>query len=359
MKVYFDTQNAYYLPQYWPVCAELSRRGHTCTFVLYGDDGLALPDGDGLAGHGVKSLRVNDSTEAHALYKEHKPDWILFGNGFEGLDEIHESSNSAQLGHGIGPKPSYYHKSYTPMSVRFIEGSLRLETIQKLYPTGTFVQTGFAKLDPLFSGEEPGLDLVAAGLDSDKPTILYAPTFKPSTLECFPDAWPRDFGDYNILVKPHAFTLTKPRYRKQRKKLVKWSKFDNVYVSKVEEVSLLPFMMVADLLMSEASSTLFEFAALDRPVVVCNFPNLHWTYRGPFRYRYNRRFNNDNTVEYTDLGQHVSSYAGVRAAVVHQLRHLEEYQTRRHQYTVDHVGPTDGRASARIADYLEAHIKQV
>ncbi len=357
MQVYFDTQNDYYLPQYWPVCEQLLLRGHRCTFVLYGDATKGTTSAKFLEGRGADVQWVNSAEQALELFVEQRPQWILFGNGINGLDLVHKNSYSAQLGHGIGPKPSYYQKSNAQMTVRFIEGSLRLEKIRELFPNGTFVQTGFAKLDPLFSGSEPGLDLKAARLDPERPTILFAPTFKPSSLECFPNAWPKDFPEYNILIKPHAFTLTKRRYRSQQKKLARWAKFENVYVSKITEVSLLPFMKVADLIMSEASSTLFEFAALDRPIVVCDFFKLHWTYRGPFRHRFDRRFNNSSTVEYTDIGQHVSSYKEVKAAVHQQLDHPEEYQTRRAQYTEDHVGPTDGLASERIADYLESMVK--
>jgi hypothetical protein len=357
MKVYFDTQNDYYIPQYWPVCEKLLARGHECTFVVYGDQDSGSAVGDFLADRPVEVLWVSEAAEAHGVYTSKRPEWILFGNGFLDLDAIHEHSQTAQLGHGIGPKPSYYHKSYTPMSVRFMEGALRLETIRKLYPEGHFVQVGFAKLDPLFSGTEAGIDIAAVGLDPSKPTILYAPTFKPSSLERFPNNWPKDFADYNILVKPHAFTLTKSRYKNQQRKLARWAKFDNVHVSSIKDLSLLPFMKVADLLMSEASSTLFEFAALDRPVIVCDFFKLNWTYMGPFRYRFNRRFNNDSTVQYTDIGQHASSYKDVLAAVRQQLAGPDEYGERRQQYTLDHVGPTDGQASARIADYLELQVK--
>ena len=304
----------------------------------------------------LSSRWFDTRNQALEYYLSKKADWVFFGSGANFMDELHQVSRSVQLGHGVGPKPSYYRKSDIPMTVRFIEGELRLNVIQGMYPRDTFVQVGYSKLDPLFQGIEPGLDFHALGLEVSKPTILYAPTFNPSSLECFPDTWPSAFQDFNILIKPHTFTYTRPGYKGQRKKLKKWAQFGNVYVAGIEEVSLLPFMKHADILLSEASSTLFEFVALDRPVIVCDFYKLKWFYRGLFRYRFERRFGQDNVI-YKDIGRHVSSFHELPEAVHDELEHPERYRENRVQYTKDHIGKVDGQASRRIVDYLEASIQ--
>ncbi len=238
------------------------------------------------------------------------------------------------------------------MTVRFIEGELRHRIIQEMYPEDCFVQVGYSKLDPLIQGTETGLDYPALELDESKQTILYAPTFNPSSLERFPSNWPSRFAEYNILIKPHSFTYTRQQYGGQRAKLEKWSQFDNVHVAEAEAVSLLPYMKHADILLSEASSTLFEFVALDRPVIVCDFYKLKWFYRGPFRYRFDKRFMQDNVI-YRDIGRHVTSFKELPDAVKDELQNPERFRQRRAGYTLDHVGPMDGRASERIVDYLE------
>jgi hypothetical protein len=355
MKVIFDTLNSYYLPQYLPIYKELNRRGHQISFLCYknkDDEGsvdivfgrLDLPR------HWVK-----DEEEARVYYLQGKADWVIFGNAISYIDDLHSVSKSAQLGHGIGPKPSYYHKSKVPMTVRFIEGALRLEKIQELYPNDVFVQVGYSKLDPLIDGQEKGLDLQNLGLDPSKQTILYAPTFNPSSIGRFPNNWPKRFSDYNILVKPHGFTYTRQRYGAQRKKLEAWSKFSNVYVADPQEVSLLPFMKSADILLSEASSTLFEFLALERPVIVCNFYKLKWSYRGPFRYRFEKRFGKDNVI-YKDIGFHANSYGELKKLIEKQLAEPGLYKEERARYRSEHVGPVDGLASVRIVDYLEENL---
>lgn len=354
MYIIFDTRNIYYLPQYLPVYDELMRRGHRCGFVCYRNKDDESQSMQIFSDLGISVEWFDHWQQAIDYYLEEKADWIIFGSKVSSIDRIHSVSRSAQLGHGIGPKPSYYRKSDTGMTVRFIEGELRLEIIRDMYPQDTFVQAGFSKLDPIILGKESGLDYQALGLDPSRKTILYAPTFNPSSLEKFPNNWPRDFQAFNILIKPHSFTYSRARYSGQRRKLKKWSRFDNVYVADPKEVSLLPFMKHADILLSEASSTLFEFVALDRPVIVCDFFKLKWFYRGPFRYRFERRFNQDNVV-YKDIGRHVSSYRELAEAVRQELGNPEQFQSNREQYTRDHVGPVDGQASVRIVDYLEQH----
>jgi CDP-glycerol glycerophosphotransferase (TagB/SpsB family) len=353
MFVIFDTVNVYYIPQFQPIFEELKRKGHQVALVCYKNKNKRDSFESILKQLDIQYYWVEDDKSAAQQYQKLKPDWIFFGKGFNYLDQVHQYSKSVQIGHGVGPKPSYYHKSSTPMTVRFMEGKMRLDKIRILYPNDKFVQVGFSKLDPMFNGTEPGLDYKLLGLSNEKPTILYAPTFNPSSLERFPDKWPQDFSGYNILIKPHTFTYTRAQYAGQRKKLAKWAECDNVYLAKEDELSLLPFMKNADILLSEASSTLFEFAALDKPVIVCDFFKLKWSYRGIFKSRFEKRFGKDNVL-YKDIGRHVASYKELRVAIEQQLANPQEYSDRRKQYTFDHVGPTDGQSAARIVEYLES-----
>lgn len=238
------------------------------------------------------------------------------------------------------------------MTVRFMEGKKRLQKIRTLYPEDNFVQAGFSKLDPLFNPDTKNSFSYPDTLDPDKKTILYAPTFNPSSIEKFPDNWPEDFLNYNIIIKAHSISLSRPRYTKQRRKFKLWSQYKNVYLAKETEYSLVPFMAISDILLSEASSTLFEFAALDRPVIVCDFYQLKWTYRGILKFRFNKRFKTDNVL-YKDIGNHVNAYRELRLSIPQQLKNISEYHIQRKQHTHDHVGQTDGKVSKRIADYLD------
>lgn len=351
MLILFDTSNIYYLPQFMPIVRLLLVREHTVKLVCYRNN--IKPEFESvISDSGVDFEWVEDAKGASCLYAQLQADWIFFANEYRYIPQLPVMTRTVQLGHGVGPKPSYYHKSSTPMTVRFMEGCERLVKIKLLYPDDVFVQVGYPKLDPVISGDEKGVDVSDLGLDPAKKTVLYAPTFNPSSLECFPDDWPNLFLDYNILIKPHTFTYTIDAYKKQRSKLSKWSRFNNVFVAGEDELSIVPYMKTADILLSEASSTLFEFAALDKPVIVCNFFKLKWTYRGPFKYRFEKRFGKDNVL-YEGIGLHVNRFSELLKAIPQQLGSPDEYQANRAQFTSDHVGPMDGRASARIVEYIE------
>ena len=351
LKIIFDIQELYYLAQYLPVYQELKKRGAECTFVIYENKDFNELLKKVIQTEGLSSVWVKDEREALTHYLQQKADWVMFGNHFFDIDSLHKVSQSAQFGHGVGPKMSYYTKSSTLMSVRFVEGKRRLNILNKMYPEGRFVQTGFAKLDPLFNHEIEPFNLEKVGLDPKKKTLLYAPTFYPSSLECFSDNWPEEFENYNLIVKPHFFSLSKSKYKAQRKKLEKWAKARNVYVAEMSEHSLLPFMAIADLLISEASSALFEFAALDKPIVWCDFLKLRWTYRGPLKFRFTKRMDQD-ILNFADLGVHASKYRELKSVVRQQLANPDEFFNKRKEYTEQLVGITDGKSAQRIADYL-------
>ena len=232
-----------------------------------------------------------------------------------------------------------------------MEGEYRLNRLQEMFPEKTFVDTGYAKLDPIIQGTERGLDLAALGMDPNKKTLLYAPTFYPSSIEKMAKNWPEQFAEYNILLKPHYFSLSKPNYKKQKNLLVHWAGFSNVYLAQAEEANLLPFMASADVLISDASSALFEFAALNKPVVWCDFYHLRWSYRGIFRFRFENRVDQD-LYKYADVAAHAKTYNELKQVVDQQVNSPDLFATQRAKYTAELVGAVDGLCSQRIVDYL-------
>lgn len=351
MTVVFDVQELYYLPQYLPIQYELSKRGQiNISFVFYRgqfDDLIeSIVDAENLSRHWV-----NNQSEANSYYQIKKADWVFFSNSFPFLDDLHLVSRSAQIGHGIGAKGSYYTQSDTPTTVRFVEGEYKTSRLRSMYPNSKFINAGFSKLDPILNGEVCGLDLKSLSLDPAKKTIIYAPTFYPSSIERFPKNFPEDFQEFNIIIKPHYFSLSKEKYKGQRKLLELWAKYTNVYLAQVDDYSLVPFMAIADLLISDTSSAIIEFAALDKPVIWCNFLKLRWTYRGVFSYRFKKRMDKDYQ-EYSKVAVRSDSYKMLRRKVSEQLLNPKALSNQRLRYAEKMAGNLDGKASKRIVDYL-------
>lgn len=284
MNIFFDIQHLYYLPQYLPVFRQLKKLGAEVQLLCYrsSDDELQAICNKVISDLNMPAIWIEGWSDALTVYLDKKPDWIVFGNSVKDLDKLHAVSKTAMMGHGIGPKSCYYDVSKEPTTVRFVEGQHRLKRLKALYPDSNFVDTGYAKLDAAFDNTENNITLEQLGLDPSRPTILYAPTFYPSSIEKFSKSFPKDFSDYNIIIKPHFFTLTKAKYKKQRNRLSEWVNSENVYLASTSDYNLMPFMAIADIMLSDASSAIFEFAALNKPVVWCDFYQLRWTYRGPF-----------------------------------------------------------------------------
>lgn len=351
MDIFFDVQELYYLPQYLPVHHEFAKRNQGNTTFIFHHGKFDKIIEDIIQKENLNHIWVNNKSEANEYYQKKKADWIFFGNTFPFLDEIHKVSKSIQLGHGVGPKSSYYTKSDTPTTVRFVEGEYRKNRLKSMYPDNNFVNVGFCKLDPIINGEISRFDLASVGLDQNKNTIVYAPTFYPSSLERFPEDFPEDFPEFNIMIKPHYFSLSKEKYKKQRQLLSHWSSYNNVYLAKVSDYSLVPFMATADLLMSDASSAIIEFAALDKPVLWCNFLKLRWNYRGIFSYRFKNRMDKDYN-EYAKIAVQSDSYEMLKNNVRNQIANPKALSEQRLHYANKMVGTLDGNASKRIIDYL-------
>ncbi len=370
MKIIFDVRQLYYLPQYLPVYEKLIAGNIHCYFLFYTAEDKTL---DLISKQVIKQLNLpvqwmDNWLDALKHYQNEKAEWIIFGNTIDNNEELHKISKTAMMQHGIGPKRCYYDVSNNFASVRFVEGNHRLNRLKALYPSGNFVDTGYAKLDPLFNktslNEAPininkkqqlnnqTISLTELGLCNEKPTLLYAPTFYPSSIECFSKSFPDDFSNYNIIIKPHFFSLTKPRYKKQKKLLEHWGTFNNVYLAPLIDYNLVPFMNISDIMISDASSAIFEFAALDKPIAWCDFYKLRWGYRGLLSFRFKKRLDTDITF-FESMTNRVNQYSELIKQIDLINSNKSALSSHRKEITIKLAGKTDGHCSERIIKYLK------
>jgi hypothetical protein len=351
--VIFDVQHLYYLPQYLPVACALRELGVKVDFVLHQEPGYDEVKTSTLSKKGFNHQFIPDGSSVLSFYQSQNVDWIIFGNKppFSADEKSILSAKLALMQHGIGPKACYYNVSEFPFDVRFVEGESRLSRLQALFPTRTFVDTGYAKLDPIFDGTEPPRTIEQLGLEKGKLTILYAPTFFPSSIEKFKNDWPLTLKKYNIIIKPHFFSMTKKKYVKQREKIERWASFDNVYVAQKHEFCLVSFMQIADVMLSDASSAIFEFAAMNRPVVWCDFSQTRWSYSGLFKFRLKKRLDSDLSLFHYIA--HRATSPNLANELIEQCVVSPHAKSKiRQTITNKMVGKRDGLCSQRIAKYL-------
>lgn len=353
-RVLFDTRELYFLTQYLPVRRALLRRGAEVGFVAYNNRPEVL-DRMRLAFEraALPVVWCESKEDGLAHYQRVAPDWVVCGNSYRYRRELPPRTRTAMLYHGIGMKSDVYSPGLVKLDVRFVEGPHYTRELRRRFPAANLVEVGYAKVDPLFwpAEERPRIDLAEKGLDPARPTLLYAPTHSPSSFGRMADDWPAEFRDYNLLVKPHFLSYVSSQHADHRRKMERWKRAPNVYVATPDEFDPLPLMAVSDLLISDASSVLFEFAATDRPVVWCDFLKLPWTRRGIFRHRLKKRM--DETIDrYRDIGAHAARYPDLLGVVRAELAQPGRHSAARRAHTAELVGPTDGRVSERIADYL-------
>lgn len=354
MRVVFDARELYFLTQYLPVWRALRRRGVECAFACYHNRPTQLAAMHAAVERLALPARWFETKEdGLAWYQSEPPDWIVFGNGYGYLAELARATRTAQLYHGIGTKTDVYSPTLMQMDVRFVEGPHYLARLREMYPQANLAQVGYAKVDPFAypEDERPRLDLAALGLDPRRKTILYAPTHMPSSFPKMADSFPADFAEFNLLVKPHSLSFFGGKRKSHRRLMELWSRAPNVHVAPFDVFDPLPYMTAADLMISDESSVLFEFAVQDRPIVWCDFLWVHWTRRGPLAYRLKRRM--DASVDpYRNLAAHAPRYRDLRRIVDEELANPGRLRAARRRAVEAMVGPTDGRVGERIADYL-------
>jgi CDP-glycerol glycerophosphotransferase (TagB/SpsB family) len=139
---------------------------------------------------------------------------------------------------------------------------------------------GFPKLDALLAdARDPKSARAALGLEPERPTAIYAPTFSPcSSLQESGELIVETLlaAGYNVIVKLHDRSLDPdPRYSGG----VDWrGRFhglaDPERLLFAEYPDSNPYLRASDIMVTDHSTIGFEFCALDRPVIVYDAPQL-------------------------------------------------------------------------------------
>lgn len=135
--------------------------------------------------------------------------------------------------------------------------------------------TGYIGLERLFKG-----DVIAppTALIDSQSCILYAPSARPhiSSAPMIAEA-PIDYlrgdrADVTVVIKPHPDT-----FHHHGDWIRHWRKaandHENVVLVDDPEADIIPYLKSADVLITDASSVMFDFLAVDRPILLMRNPN--------------------------------------------------------------------------------------
>jgi hypothetical protein len=208
-----------------------------------------------------------------------------------------------------------------------------------------FWETGYPQLDPLFRrAPAPPLPL-----DPGRPALLYAPTWNLglSSADMLGDRLINLIRGrapaVNVLIKPHPVIGDwRPRWMGRWRRMA--AAHPNVHLVEDTHADVVPYLLAADVLLSDASSVIFEFLALDRPIILVSNPRraADPAWRPA-----------DIVWQWRDLAHEIHDPDELPAAVEEALKDPDTRGARRAAYARRLFGPfTDGRNAERVAERI-------
>jgi CDP-glycerol glycerophosphotransferase (TagB/SpsB family) len=152
----------------------------------------------------------------------------------------------------------------------FVEGDYRADKIRQAGVQGvsTVHKVGLPKLDPLFWPGYPSRTAILQrlGLDPGKPTVLFAPTYKPTCIDVVRDQILPETKGYNLIIKLHHYSWRGKYAPHWHHTLYERAvtQYRHAVLIPVDDYNILPYLYAAETLISEASSTMFDFLALGK-----------------------------------------------------------------------------------------------
>lgn len=335
----------YYFPHFLPIHHYWMSKGKKTLFVLSNKQNPELME------------RIAKQQQLNYVFGEHyladiTSNAFFFANETLPVEKV--NGTSIFLDHGVGTKYCNYPHACQVYDLVLIEGSYRQKMLAEELPQyqNKIKCVGFSKLDSIINDslEERALLLSKYQLDSTKKTILYAPTFFPSSIEKMAKNFPENFSNYNVIIKPHYLSLERKAYKKQRKLFQQWANFSNCYLATVDDYNLTDFIGLCDVMISDESSAIFEAVALDKPVIVNRFLKLRWSYYLNPKKLYKRL---DPGIEsYRQVGYNPDNYITMCEHVEEALSSPLLHKVKRKQVTKQICGLVDGKVSQRIFELL-------
>jgi hypothetical protein len=260
------------------------------------------------------------------------------------------------LNHGTGIKNIMYRNlaSYPDHKYQiFVEGQHRVDSLKS---SGALNQSevhliGLPKLDFYFQGRYSDREAILRkwGLDPNKPTVLFAPTYKPTCLYEIKNDIFEQTKDYNLIIKLHPYSwMGKYAPHKQHSLYEKRArKYPHSVLLPFDEYNIVPYYAAADTIISEASSTAFDFLALKKIGIIFDLPceKLKHSDGQPLLEIDNREFLKGAFV-------HIDSGGDICKAIEKALNPTAEMLELANNYRNRYFYKLDGKASERMVEII-------
>jgi CDP-glycerol glycerophosphotransferase (TagB/SpsB family) len=265
------------------------------------------------------------------------------------------------INHGTGIKTILYRLLARARDTRyliFVEGEYRRRRIEDFGVTGAsevFV-VGYPKLDPILRGELDRERIMSEwGLDRGRKTVLFAPTYKPTCIDRVRERILEQTREYNLIIKLHQYSWRGKYAPHWHHRIYEAAvrRYPHARLVPPEHHNILPFIYVADTMLSEASSTIFEFLALGRTGIIFDLDceNLSHHDGMPILDEDNRMFLEGAFV-------HIDDPARIGWAVEKAVDPDSEMKARGEEMRNLLFYKLDGHASERIVNIIEDRVRR-
>ena len=352
-KVLFENHHLYYLPNFIPIIDIMNKRK---VFDIYASIPAMMPKSEkniftnALKEMNIKMIISEDENERVKIIKNEKFNIIIVGNVGQLNDIVDNDTLAVMVYHGIGLKQSYYNDIDNRIDLRSVESKSRMLELKE-HGHQNLVLTGFTKCDPLVKSEN-FLDFESMGLNPKQKTVLYAPSFYPSSLEQLLPFLQNITYETNLIVKLHNFSWHQKKYLYQSESIMELSKnFDNIFLVPPEEFNIIPYYRISDLLVSDISSTIFEYLYLNRPIIMADCFKLRTKHK-IFNKRFLKKIDIER-MENIDFTLRLSNPEDLPSLVYHGLEYPLDLENERLNAQIEYLYRVDGEASVRLVDAIE------
>ncbi len=314
------------------------------------DIAFCIPRYDPGTGTGFPPEEMTKIKAIHHQFVRNPSEWnpnvtIVASNPGPGVASAEKIVN---LGHGLISKGT----QYTSRSIISADNLIDLHCVpgeahkRKLEQNPRFhapiVVTGYPKLDPLFQHNLAPAKVLKErmGLPPGLPVALYAPSHEME-LSAIPILWTRirNLASANLQLLIKIPELASEEWKNAHKQLTE----TNPNIVFIADPDLVPYMQMADVLITDTNTAAFEFVSIDKPVVLFDNPN---------RKEYHGFHPNDIEYSYPDVGIHVNTFEQLVDAVHRSIQHPAEFHDNRMRIVNDLLSYRDGKSTQRVVDAI-------
>jgi len=279
IKVLFDLKKEYYFNSLFPVYDQLKNDPHYDIYFNVGKDqkrflGIFLIEQKNQIKERLaqKGLKFTDDVSGF--------DVVICGDALKNPERYGETIR-IHLDHGVGIKTLRIRNIYRQKDYHyhvFLEGQYWLDYIKSMHmdDRSSFYLTGIPKLDPFFwDGYYDNQQLLKeTGLNPEKKTVLFAPSYKPSCIRYVHEKITDLREKYNLLIKLHPYSWAgKYAPHSQHRFYEKMAaRYEDVCLIAKDDFDIYPYLFLADTIISDTSSVVNEFLALGRHGVIYVLP---------------------------------------------------------------------------------------